>query len=342
MTVRFGSGRLKFELVDGWQRRPDSWPLEDIAGVCTDADDNVFLYARGEHPVSIYSRDGEFLSSWGEGQFSSRSHGSFMSRDGDLFLVDDGLGQVGRYTLDGKLLARIGPVGVTADTGYRPGVEDSVTHGGPPYNRPTNLSVGPNGDLYVSDGYGNARVHRFDAEGTLLQSWGQPGPGPSQFRTPHGLWAHRDGRVFVADRQNDRVQIFSAHGEYMAEWTDVQRPQDIFIDNDDLVYVAELSWYPGERSSRLGPVTEYLPARLSIYDIDGNLLLRWADPDPTKDGYFTAPHGIWVDSEGSIYLAEVAEIWAIARGFAPPEAHRLQKFARVLGGSGARTAPRSH
>ena len=121
----------------------------------------------------------------------------------------------------------------------------------------------------------------------------------------------------------------------MAEWTDVQRPQDIFIDNDDLVYVAELSWYPGERSSRLGPVTEYLPARLSIYDIDGNLLLRWADPDPTKDGYFTAPHGIWVDGEGSIYLAEVAEIWAIARGFAPPEAHRLQKFARVLGGSGA-------
>ena len=128
--------------------------------------------------MSIYSRDGEFLSSWGEGQFSSRSHGSFMSRDGDLFLVDDGLGRVGRYTLDGKLLARIGPVGVTADTGYRPGVEDSVTHGGPPYNRPTNLSVGPNGDLYVSDGYGNARVHRFDAEGALLQSWGQPGPVP--------------------------------------------------------------------------------------------------------------------------------------------------------------------
>jgi hypothetical protein len=72
-----------------------------------------------------------------------------------------------------------------------------------------------------------------------------------------------------------------------------------------------------------------LPARLSIYDIEGNVLLRWADPDPTKDGYFTAPHGIWVDSEGSIYLAEVAGIWSVARGFAPPEVHRLQKFARV-------------
>lgn len=260
MTVHFGNGHLQFELVEGWQRRPDGWPLEDIAGVCTDVDDNVFLYAHGEHPVSIYSKDGEFVGSWAEEQFSPRSHGAFMSSEGDLYLVDDGLGRVGRYSLEGKLLATIGPVGVVSDTGHQPGVEGSVTHGGPPYNRPTNLSVGPTGDLYVSDGYGNARVHRFDAEGTLLQSWGQPGPGPGQFRTPHGLRVHRDGRVFVADRQNDRIQIFSPYGEYLTEWTDVRRPQDIFIDEDDVVYVAELSWFPGERSYRLGPIVEFLPA----------------------------------------------------------------------------------
>jgi hypothetical protein len=329
MTVQFGSGALKFQLVSGWQRRPAGWPLEDIAGVCTDANDNVFLYARGEHPVSIYSKDGKFLHSWGPGRFSPRSHGIFMSGDDEVFLVDDGLGLVGRYSIDGELRATIGPVGVVSDTGHQAGVEYSVTHGGPPYNKPTNLSIGPSGDLYVSDGYGNARVHRFDASGTLLQSWGQPGSGPGQFRTPHGLRVHQDGRVFVADRQNDRIQIFSPVGEYLTEWTDVRRPQDIFIDRDNLVYVAELSWYPGETSARLGPITEYLPARLSIYDIEGNLLLRWADPDPTKDGYFTAPHGIWVDSEGSIYLAEVADIWSVSRGFAPPEVHRLQKFARV-------------
>jgi streptogramin lyase len=337
VTVHFGSGRLQFELVDGWQRRPQGWPLEDIAGVCTDADDNVFLYARGEHPVSIYSKDGEFLGSWGEGrpsQFSARSHGTFMSAAGDLYLVDDGLGRVGRYSLDGKLLATIGPAGVVSDTGHQPGVEGSVTHSGPPYNKPTNLSVGPSGDLYVSDGYGNARVHRFDAGGALVESWGQPGAGPGQFRTPHGLRVHRDGRVFVADRQNDRIQIFNPDGEYLTEWTDVRRPQDIFIDDDDLVYIAELSWFPGEVSYRLGPVTEYLPARLSIYDIDGHLLLRWADPDPTKAGYFTAPHGIWVDNEGSIYLAEVADIWSVARGYAPAEVHRLQKFVRVRGSEG--------
>jgi hypothetical protein len=126
-----------------------------------------------------------------------------------------------------------------------------------------------------------------------------------------------------------KVQIFDADVRYLTEWTDVRRPQDIFIDNDDLVYVAELSWYEGETSSRLGPITDYLPARLTIYDIDGHVLLRWSDPDPTKPGYFIAPHGIWVDSAGSIYLAEVTQIWAIDRGFAPPSAHRLQKFARL-------------
>jgi hypothetical protein len=327
--VRTRSGDLQFELVTRWQQRPRGWPLEDIAGVCTDVDDNVYLYARGDHPVSTYSKDGSFLGAWSEGEFSPRSHGAFMSRDGDLYLVDDGLGRVGRYSLDGKLLATVGPVGVASETGYQPGVEDSVTHGGPPYNRPTNLSVGPNGGLYVSDGYGNARVHRFDPAGVFMQSWGEPGSGPGEFRTPHGLTVHCDGRVFVADRQNDRIQVFSADGDYLAEWTDVQRPQDIFIDGDDLVYVAELSWFPGERSGRLGAVTELLPARLSIYDIEGSLLLRWADPDPTKEGYFTAPHGIWVDSEGSIYLVEVPAIWSIARGYAPAGAHRLQKFARI-------------
>ena len=141
--MHIGSGDLQFELVTGWQRRPSGWPLEDIAGVCTDVDDNVYLYARGDHPVSTYSEDGSFLGTWSEGQFSPRSHGAFMSRHGDLYLVDDGLGRVGRYSLDGKLLATIGPVGVFSDTGHQAGVEDSVARGGPPYNRPTNLSVGP-------------------------------------------------------------------------------------------------------------------------------------------------------------------------------------------------------
>lgn len=328
MQLRFRGIGITYELVPDWQRRPPDWPLEDIAGVCTDADDNVYLYARGEHPLTVYSKDGAFLDEWSGGVFSARSHGAFMTESQDLYLVDDGLGRVGRYSLSGELRETVGPVGVVSDTGYRPGEQYSVTHGGPPYNKPTNVAVGPNGDRYVSDGYGNARVHRFDETGRLLSSWGEPGSGPGEFRVPHGICVDPDGRVLVADRQNDRVQIFDPDGVYLDEWTDVRRPQDVVVAGG-VVYVAELSWFPGECSARLGPVSEYLAARMSLYDLEGNLLLRWSDDDPSKAGFFTSPHGIWVDGEGSLYVAEVADIWAVAQGYAPGGVHRLQKFARV-------------
>jgi sugar lactone lactonase YvrE len=188
--------------------------------------------------------------------------------------------------------------------------------------------VAPSGDLYVSDGYGNSRIHRFTHDGELLQSWGEPGGQPGEFRTPHSAWVHTDGRVFVADRENDRIQIFSPTGEYLSEWTDVQRPQDIFI-KDGLVYIGELGYRKGSASSRRGPIPDDEPARMSIYDLDGNVLLRWGDPDPTRDGCFIAPHGICVDDEGSLYMAEVTDTVGVRGGLCSPDAHTFQKFARV-------------
>lgn len=327
MAIRFGSGSLQFELVEGWEHLPSGWAHADVAGVCTDSSGNVLLYCRGDHPVIVYDRDGKLLDAWGEGEFSYRTHGAFMGAGDDLYLVDTGGNSVGRYSLDGKLLAQIGPKGERSDTGFD-GSDASTIRGGPPFNRPTNLAVAPSGDLYVSDGYGNCKIHRFSYDGELLQSWGEPGGGPGAFRTPHSAWVHTDGRVFVADRENDRIQIFGPTGEYLAEWTDVQRPQDIFI-RDGLVYVGELVWRKHAVSSRRGPIAEEEPSRMSIFDLEGNVLLRWSDPDPTKDGYFIAPHGIWVDDEGSIYVAEVTDTIGVRPGLAPPDAHTFQKFARV-------------
>lgn len=329
MAVRFGSGQLQFELVEGWEQLPIGWFHRDVAAVCTDTEGNVYLYCRGDHPVIIYDRDGMFLGSWGEGRFSYRTHGMFMSQTDQMFLVDDGSNSVCRYALDGTLLQTIGPVGIPTDSGYANGDLNTVTHGAPPYNRPTNLAMAPSGDLYVSDGYGNCRLHRFNDDGQLIQSWGEPGTGPGEFHLPHSVWVHADGRVFVADRQNDRIQIFGPSGEYLTEWTDVQRPQDIFIAKDGLVYVAELGWRKGDHSYRRGLIVEDEPARLSIYDPEGNLLLRWGDVDPAKAGCFIAPHGLWVDDQGSIYLAEVTHTIAVQHGLAPPDSHTFQKFARI-------------
>lgn len=328
MSVQFGSGGLRFELVPKWEQLPSGWAHADVAGVCTDAQNNVYLYCRGDHPVIVYDCGGRCLGSWGEGMFSYRTHGMFMKDHQELFLVDDGGNSVGRYSLDGQLLQVIGPRGEPSDSGYDGVSFDSIRRGAPPFNRPTNVAVAPSGDLYVSDGYGNSRVHRFSAEGELVQSWGEPGAGPGEFRIPHSTWVHTDGRVFVADRQNERIQIFSATGEYLSEWDHVQRPQDIFIDGDGLVYIGELGWAKGEVSHRRGVIAERIPARLSIYDLEGNLLLTWSDLDPDKPGYFRAPHGIWVDSEGSIYLAEVTHTVGTGTGAFSPDGQTFQKFAR--------------
>ncbi|MBO0693252.1 MAG: hypothetical protein J2P58_10185 [Acidimicrobiaceae bacterium] len=328
MSIRFGSGSLQYELVEKWEQIPAGFMHADVAAVCTDSDGNVFLYCRGDHPVMIYDRDGHFLDSWGEGKFSYRTHGMFMAGGDQMFLVDDGGNSVGRYALDGTHLQTIGPAGVRSDTGYDGRDVLSITHGGPPFNRPTNLAVAPSGDLYISDGYGNCRIHRFSDGGDLLQSWGEPGNGPGQLHLPHSAWVHTDGRVFVCDRQNDRIQIFGPTGQYLDEWTDVQRPQDIFM-HDGLVFVGELRWQQGEVSLRRGPIETAEPSRLSIFDMEGNVLLRWSDPDPMKDGYFIAPHGVWVDDQGSLYMAEVTHTIAVGPGLAPPEAHTFQKFARI-------------
>jgi DNA-binding beta-propeller fold protein YncE len=329
MAVRFGSGSLQFELVEGWEQLPGGWAHADVAAVCSDSDNNVYLYCRGDHPVIIYDSEGRWIGSWGEDKFSYRTHGMFMKDKNELFLVDDGGNSVGRYSLDGTLLQVIGPAGEPSDSGYDGSSYDSITHGAPPFNRPTNVAVAPAGDVYVSDGYGNCRIHRFGDDGRLIQSWGEPGTGPGEFHLPHSTWVHTDGRVFVADRQNERIQIFSPEGEYLSEWTDVQRPQDLFIDKDGLVYVGELGWIEGDESYRRGPISEPLPSRLSIYDLEGNVLLRWSDADPMKPGYFRAPHGIWVDDQGSIYLAEVTHTQALNTGAFPPDGETFQKFARI-------------
>lgn len=327
--MRVGKGSLQFELVVGWERLPDGMSHPDVAAVTTDADGNVYLLGRGAHPVMIYDKGGNLIACWGDGQFSYRTHGMFMTPRGELYIVDDGGHSVGRFSSDGMLLQAIGPAGVPSPSGYDGSDLDTITRGAGPFNRPTSIAVAPDGKLFVSDGYGNCRIHRFTESGQLEMSWGEPGTRPGEFNLPHCAWAAADGRIFVADRENDRIQVFGPNGHFITEWLDVQRPQSIFIDSSGLVYVGELVWHQGNLSHRRGVIANESPARISIFDRDGNVLLRWSDPDPMKDGYFIAPHGIWVDAEGSLYVAEVTHTIAVRRGLAPPEAHTFQKFARI-------------
>jgi DNA-binding beta-propeller fold protein YncE len=273
-----------------------------------------------------YDQKGLFLRAWGEGLFTYRTHGITVASDGTVWCTDDGNHTVRRFTPEGKLLLTLGTPNTPSDTGYDGKDTKTVTRPGGPFNRPTNIAVGPKGDLYVSDGYGNCRVHRFSATGELKRSWGVPGQGPGEFLLPHGLAVASDGRVFVCDRENDRIQIFDPDGQYLAEWTDTRRPTHIVFDAQGRAYVSELWWQPGQTSGRYGPTGDTRSGRVSVYDKDGRVVARWGGADPTAAGSFAAPHGIAVDSRQDVYVSEVTWTFAASRGHVPETCHTFQKF----------------
>ena len=316
---------LRYEVVEGWEQLPSGYQHRDVAGVAVDLEDRVFLICRGDHPILMYDSRGKFLGSWGEGDFTYRTHGITVGPDNSVYCTDDGNHTIRKFTPNGKLLMTLGTMNTPSDTGYDGKDTRTVSRPGAPFNRPTNIAVGPTGDLYVSDGYGNCRVHQFGPNGELKRSWGTPGQGPGEFFLPHGISVHADGRVFVCDRENDRIQIFSPDGEYLTEWADTRRPTHLVFDGQGRAYVSELWWQPGQTSGRYGPAGDTRSGRASVYDGDGRVLARWGGPDPA--GSFAAPHGLAVDSRRDVYVGEVTWTFAGSRGHVPESCHTFQKFA---------------
>ena len=321
------SESLSYKVVHDWEQLPKGIVHRDVAGVAVDAEDRVYLICRGEHPVIVYDRDGNFIRTWGQGEFSYRTHGITVAPNGTIFCTDDGNHTVRQFTPEGRLLMTLGTLNVPSDSGYNGKNLDTIRRGAGPFNRPTNIAIGPKGDLYVSDGYGNARVHQFTPGGQLRRSWGTPGRGPGEFHLPHGIAIDTQGRVYVCDRESDRIQIFSPDGEFLSEWTDTQRPTHLVFDAQGRAYVTELWWHEGDKSYTHGEIKKAMHARVSIFDQDGKVLARWGTPEAAAPGSFAAPHGLAVDSKNNIYVSEVTWTFAVSRGRAPADCHTFQKFS---------------
>jgi len=319
----------KFKVIEGWEQLPAGYTHKDVDGVATDSQDNVYLMTRKDARVIVYDRSGRFLRSWGEQVFTPRTHGIAIGPDDSVYSVDDGDHTVRKFTPEGKQLMMIGKPGVCSDSGYDGKDLSSIVRGAPPFNRPTDVAVASDGELYVCDGYGNARVHRFKADGTLIQSWGEPGVGPGQFHLPHGIGISPDNRVFVTDRENDRIHIYTRDGQLLDTWTHVQRPTDIFFDKEGRVFVSELWWRVGQSSFTHGKIKYDLPGGVRVLDLEGNLLLHWCSADREAPGSFVAPHTLCVDSRGDLYVGEVTDTFGVSRGGVRPDAHTFQKFARL-------------
>jgi sugar lactone lactonase YvrE len=304
--LRRGLGR-KYQIFDLWAKRPTRATFVDVVAIAVDSQDQVYVLNRGPQPIMVFDRDGNFLRSWGEGDFV-RVHSMYIDSEGNLFCADDDGHTVTKWSPQGELLLTLGKKGQATDTGYDGRDYKSIKRGGPPFNRPTDISVASNGDIYVTDGYGNARVHCFSPQGELKFSWGEPGDGPSEFNIPHGLVIDKQDRVLVSDRENNRIQVFTLKGELITIWEGLYRPNSIRLGLDDVLYVAELT------------------NRVSFWSLDGKLLDRWGDEGMSVEaGGFISPHGVAVDSRGDIYVGEVCETnMGIDRGF-----RALQKFVRI-------------
>jgi DNA-binding beta-propeller fold protein YncE len=311
---------------DCWAKLPPGVTWLEVAAVATDSRDRVFVFNRGDHPLLVFDPDGNLLASWGEGLFV-RPHGLTIRPDNSVYCTDDLGHVVHQFTPDGRLVTTLGTKGKPSDTGATSVDFRTIQRAGPPFHYPTNVALSAAGDLYITDGYGNARVHRFDPDGRLRFSWGEPGSGPGQFRVPHGIAIDRNGTVYVADRENSRLQLFTTEGEYLSEWTDLARPSQVFIDPAGDVYVAELGYRAGMWPGTTAPSPDAPGGRMSVFDAHGKLKARWGGGRaPCAAGDFFAPHDVCVDSRGDIYVAEV--VWSAGgnRGLVPADCHALQKF----------------
>jgi DNA-binding beta-propeller fold protein YncE len=289
-------GDRQYELVANWGEMPEGWIWGQVGGVAVDSQDNMHVFTRAPHPYRIYDKSGKLQDHWGE-QIFEDAHGICIAGDDDVYLVDRDPQVAHKFNKSGRHLLSMGNRHKPSDTGYTR-ESPTVTHAGPPFHHPTDISIGPNGEIFVSDGYRNCRVHCYSAQGDLQYSFGEPGNGPGQFVLVHSVWYHKD-RLYVADRQNHRVQVFTPQGQHIATWDGYNQPCKIYIDDQDTMYVAELG------------------DRVTVADLNGNVIGRWGDERTHEPGKFWGPHGIWTDSEGSIYVAEVLE------------GARVQKFARV-------------
>jgi len=304
-----GPGGRTFREVDNWAQVPDGWSFCDVPGVSVGPDDRVYVLTRGncprseDHPIIVFEPDGTFVRSFGEGLIMF-AHAIAVGVDGLLYCVDVSGHRVRVFTPRGELVRTIAGSVSPSDTGYTTDFR-TILRGAGPFNQPTKMVSAANGDLFASDGYGNARVHHFTPMGELRASWGEPGDRPGAFNIPHSVLVLPDERILVCDRENNRIQVFDLDGRYLTEWPDLARPDDVCVDDAGNVYVAEL----GERAALFPfmprPYRKDRPAGVSVLDLEGRLRTRWGDDSAGIQ--FAAPHGIAVDSRGNLYVVEVRE-----------------------------------
>lgn len=285
---------LPHKVVMDWAQLPKGWNFTECSGVAVDAKDNVWLFTRGKHPVMQFDKNGKLLQTWGEEIFIS-PHGIRVDPEGYVWTVDQKGHSVMKLTPDGRVLMMLG----RQELDHRhstSGNNDSQYA----FNQPTGIAFGPDGDVFVSDGYVNSRVIRFNRDGEYVTHWGTKGTNDGQFNLVHDVAVDSAGRVYAADRMNQRIQIFDANGKFLGKWTGIGSPWGIvYSAKENAIYMCDGL---NNRIVKLNMEGEVVGVLGSFGKVQGKL---------------DFPHAIAVDSAGAIYTSEIKN-WRVQK-FAVPK-----------------------
>ena len=289
----------ELEVIHGWLQLPEGETLGQVSGVSAGVHGDVWVFHRASRVWSanpakagpipdatvwrIDGATGRVLARWGAGTFLL-PHGLFVDSRGHVWLTDVGRHQVFEYAEDGTLVRSWG-------------VDKIGGNDGSHFNKPTDVAVLSDGSFYVSDGYVNSRVAKFSADGKYQFEWGRKGVGPGEFNTPHGITVDTAGRVYVADRENDRIQVFTPEGKFITQWKNpaLGRPYGVRIGLDGLIYVADGGEQPKSPPER---------SKITVLNLQGEVVAtfgRWGN----YDGQFAVAHGVAVAPDGSIYVCDI-------------------------------------
>ncbi len=293
-----------YEVDPSWPQRPEGVAWGAMPGVAVDREDNIWVFTRETPPVQVYRPDGTFVRAWGE-KVVGKAHQIKFDDEGNVWLADVGNHVVMQFTPQGKLLRTLGTRGEA-------GCDQSH------FDRPTDMVVAPDGDIFVSDGYGNSRIVHFDKQGRFVKCWGKLGTGPGEFSIPHAIVMDSQDRLYVADRNNARIQVFDRDGQFLDQWRNLLVPWSFWMTDDDEIWTCGSSpmvWRPEDNV--LGcPPKDQLFMRL---DTSGRVLQLWMVPKgedgQEEPGELNWLHSLALDSHGNIYAVDII-------------GQRAQKFVR--------------
>jgi len=264
---------LSYQVDPDWPQLPENWNLRETSAVAADANDHIYLFHRGLHPIIEFDPAGKFVRSFGDGLFDN-PHGLRVDPEGNIWAVDNGSHIVVKMDPKGRVRMVLGRRGVSGET------EDL-------FYRPTDIAFAPNGDFFVSDGYGNSRVVKFSKDGRFIKAWGKRGVKDGEFNTPHSVVVDKSGRLLVADRENFRIQIFDQDGKFLQKWTHVGSPWGLALYGDNTLFMSD-----GYNN------------RILKLDLDGRIIGSFGHHGKMP-GELELPHEMTVDSHGAVYVGEI-------------------------------------